>query len=159
MKEKLEVLGIVILALCSICVSGVMGFVEVDAPTISLDANGTGAANASVCVANHSRLVYVWCDLNASNDTRIMLGKDGAYVEFGRGDEKEYLVMGISPRWNQTVELYVTNASASFDIWGTVVAGSVWRNNGWEIDNPAQPDCDVILATITEEKKEKIKEN
>jgi hypothetical protein len=146
-ERKVIVCLVVILGLYSLGISGVLGLAQVEAPVISLD-NGTGVANASICVANHSRLVYAWCDQNASNDTRVELGKDGQYIEFG-ADECAYLVMGISPCWNQTVEIYVhSNTSIQFDIWGTIVPGSVWRAGEWVVDNPDQPDQDVVLATI-----------
>ncbi len=155
MEKNKVIFGlVVILGLYSLGICGVFGLAQVASPSISLD-NGMGSGNASISVSNQSRLVYVWCDQNASNNTAIILGKDGQYVEFGAG-ERAYLVMGISPRWNQTVEMFVqSNTSTPFKIWGTIVPGCVWRDGGGTTDNSSQPDQDVILATVSPSRTER----
>lgn len=120
--------------------------IDVTVADIVVDSNtGFGAANASICVTNHSRLFRVWVDGNISNETVVTLGKDGQYVEF---NDTEYLVIGISPEWNQTIEMYV-KGNSSFEIWGEIGPGSVWRNNQWEIDNPNQLNQRALLGIVT----------
>lgn len=148
----MDKIGKVGLALVSVLLLSTLGIgivgatINVMVADIEMESNtGLGAANASICVDNHSRLFKVWVEGNVSNETVVTLGKDGQYVEF---NDTEHLVIGISPAWNQTVEMYV-NGNSTFEIWGEIGPGSVWRNNQWEIDNPAQLDQKVLLGRVT----------
>ena len=132
--------------------------------------NSFGHGNATIAVINHSRLVSVWAspnmytlepvkpgeerrrtDLSEKADTvNITVGKDGQYKSFGFGEYANFS-MGISPEWNQTLEIYVQSKEAiwcCFEIWGLIVPGSIWVNGTWEIDNPEQVDQYVLLASV-----------
>lgn len=143
-KVGLALISVLLLSTLGIGMSGATITVEV--ADIVIDSNtGLGAANASICVDNHSRLFRVWVEGNISNETVVTLGKDGQYLEF---NDTDYLSIGISPEWNQTVEMYV-KSNSTFEIWGEIGAGSVWRNNQWEKDNPEQSDQTVLLGRVT----------
>lgn len=160
-----------IIALVGMCFlsSGFLGItsgaVTVTQPEISMNISGedmwraidtsegyfAGHGIASINVVNQSRLVAFWVQNVTRGDatTRVTVGKDGSYVEFGIEERETRLTMGISPLWNQTLEIYIQSEDkCCFEIWGLVEPGVVWRNGAWEIDNPAQETEEVHLATI-----------
>ena len=121
--------------------------VAVASSEICLDDNRTGRGIAIFDVENHSRIVSV----QVVSDTvisgvNISVGKDGQYTEFG---ECANFSMSISPDWNQTLEMYIhCEELVPFELWATVVPGVLWRNGGWEIDNPEQVNQLVLVANI-----------
>ena len=120
--------------------------VVVASSEICLDDNRTGRGIAIFNVQNNSRIVSVQVVSNITTGVNISVGKDGQYTEFG---ECANFSMGISPDWNQTLELYVhCEEPVSFELWAKVVPGVHWRNGGWEIDNPEQADQFVLVANI-----------
>lgn len=158
-----------IIALVGMCfvMSGFLGIasgaVTVTEPEISMNMIGewraidtsegdfVGHGIAIINVVNHSRLVAFWAQNVTRGDarTRVTVGKDGSYVEFGIEERETRLIMGISPLWNQTLEIYIQSEDkCCFEIWGLVEPGVVWRNGAWEIDNSAQETEEVLLATI-----------
>ena len=148
------------------------GPINVSAPEIFLNASGDGSdhfnaidsnpdmlafghGNVTLSVRNQSRLVSVWAGPNIYplpyENVNISVGKDGSYVYLGFGEYANFS-MGISPEWNQTLEIYVQSKEpiwCTFEIWGKIVAGSVCRNGTWEIDNPEQEDQYVLLGNVT----------
>lgn len=121
--------------------------VAVASSEIYLDDNRTGRGIAIFNVENHSRIVSVQVVSNITiSGVNISLGKDGQYTEFGQCAN---FSMGISPDWNQTLEMYVhCEELVSFELWAKVVPGVLWRNGGWEIDNPKQVRQLVQVANI-----------
>jgi hypothetical protein len=119
--------------------------VVVASSEICLDDNRSGRGIAIFNVENHSRIVSVQVasDITGVN---ISVGKDGQYTEFWGSAN---FSMGISPDWNQTLEMYVhCEELVSFELWARVVPGVLWRNGGWEVDNPEQVDQLVLVANI-----------
>jgi hypothetical protein len=112
------------------------------------DNNRSGRGIAIFDVQNHSRIVSVQVVSNTTiSGVNISVGKDGQYTEFGKCAN---FSMGISPDWNQTLEMYVhCEEHVSFELWATVVSGVVWRNGSWEIDNPNQPVQNVLVGIVT----------
>lgn len=126
--------------------------VVVASSVIYLDDTGFGRGIAEFNVQNHSRIVSVQVvsDIVISG-ANISVGKDGQYKD---GDYTEFgecvnFGLGISPDWNQTLEMYIRSEELiSFELWATVVPGIVWRNGGWEVDNPEQVNQLVLVADI-----------
>jgi hypothetical protein len=121
--------------------------VAVASSDIYLDDTGSGRGIAIFNVENYSRIVSVRVASNITiSGVNISVGKDGQYTEFG---ECANFSMGISPDWNQTLEMYIhCEELVSFELWATVVPGVLWRNEGWEVDNPEQVDQLVLVANI-----------
>jgi hypothetical protein len=121
--------------------------VAVASSEIYMDDNRTGRGIAIFDVQNHSQIVSVEIVSDiAISGVNISVGKDGKYTEFGRCAN---FSMGISPDWNQTLEMYVhCEELVSFELWATVVPGVLWRNGGWEVDNPEQVRQLVLVANI-----------
>jgi hypothetical protein len=121
--------------------------VAVASSEIYLDDNRTGRGIAIFDVENHSRIVSVQVVSDtAISGVNISVGKDGQYTEFGGCAN---FSMGISPDWNQTLEMYVhCEELVSFELWATLVPGVLWRNGGWEVDNPEQVNQLVLVANI-----------
>jgi hypothetical protein len=111
------------------------------------DTTGFGRGIAIFDVQNHSRIVSVQVVSDTTiSGVNISVGKDGQYIEFR---ECANFSMGISPDWNQTLEMYIRSEEhASFELWAKVVPGVLWRNGGWEIDNPTQLEQLVLVANI-----------
>ena len=114
---------------------------------IYLDDNRSGRGIAIFDVQNHSRIVSVQVVSDtAISGVNISVGKDGQYTESG---ECANFSMGISPNWNQTLEMYVhCEESVSFELWAKVIPGVIWRNGSWEVDNPEQANQLVLVANI-----------
>lgn len=122
--------------------------VAVASSEICLDDNRTGRGIAIFNVENHSRIVSVQVVSDtAISGVNISVGKDGQYTEFG---EYANFSMGISPDWNQTLEMYIRcEELVSFELWAKVVPGVLWRNGSLEVDNPDQPDQKVLVGIVT----------
>lgn len=121
--------------------------VAVASSKIYLDDTGFGRGIAIFDVEYHSRIVSVQVVSNITiSGVDISAGKDGQYTEFGGSANFR---MGISPDWNQTLEMYICcEEPVSFELWATVVPGLVWRNGGWEVDNPNQPVQNVLVGIV-----------
>lgn len=148
---------IVFIATVLFCIAtvGAVDNVDVIPVNISIE-EGFGHGNVSFCAINCSRIVSVWASNNSGSDALISVGKDGQYMDFSPGEFANFS-MGISPKWNQTLEIYIeTESDCCFELWGKIVPGVHWIDGDWEIDNPEQEAQVSLLATVGEAKEKDI---
>lgn len=136
------ILALFVLSAFGVGIVGATGIVSVTPVDIVWNGNYT-TGNASINVMNHSRLVDVW---STAKDTNIEVGKNGQFVQVD--SETEQITLGISPRWEQTVEIHVYEfPGEGTEIWGRITAGVKWDDE-WVTDNPDQQPEEFILAII-----------
>lgn len=131
---------------------GAVDNVDVTPTNIIINESGLGHGNVSFCATNHSRIVSIWAVNYSDYNAVIAVGKDGQYMHFNLGEFANFS-MGISPDWNQTLEIYTeTSPNCHFELWGMIVPGVHWVDGNWEIDNPEQGRQVSFLATVGEAK-------